>query len=73
MEPVKVATILWNSRKMGKSARLHREVKVWSPYCGRKCEASYWLKKCGAMKSGNKIMEVKKVRKRVRLHKEVNV
>jgi hypothetical protein len=30
---------VWSSRKVRKSDRLQKEIKVWSPYCGRKGEA----------------------------------
>ncbi len=36
---------------MGKRARLHRGVKVLSPYCGRKCEALQVVKLKNVVKS----------------------
>jgi hypothetical protein len=55
VEPLIVATKLWSSSKVRKNDRLHKEVKVWSPYCVRNIVPCVVAKKCGAFKSGNKI------------------
>jgi hypothetical protein len=51
VEPRKVATKLWSSRKVRKSDRLQKEIKVWSPYCGIKCEALQVVKLNNVVKS----------------------